>query len=112
MGRTLGVAQWRNVKLLAAILAVALCCTGEAISDNKWTFGTEFDLLPFLNHGYYVSAVVGKGRLRGQQAGDLGSGCRRLLQGRFLSLVGRLWLRALEWRCDREGLRCPGELPD
>jgi hypothetical protein len=52
--------------LLAAILALALCCTGKAIGDDKWTFGTEFDLLPFLNHGYYVSAIVGKGRLRGR----------------------------------------------
>jgi hypothetical protein len=34
--------------------------------DGKWTSGTAFDIVPFLNDGWYVSAIAGKNRLRGR----------------------------------------------
>lgn len=54
------------VTLLVGCFTVFASSSGVAASDGKWTFGTEFDLVPFLNHGYYISAIAGKGRLRGR----------------------------------------------
>jgi hypothetical protein len=56
-------------RIRALILGSLLCfaCGGAtAAGQREWTFGTEFDLVPFLNDGYYVSAIAGKGRLRGR----------------------------------------------
>jgi hypothetical protein len=54
------------LKVLVACLILVSSSTAMAASDAKWTFGTEFDLVPFLLDGYYVSAIAGKGRLRGR----------------------------------------------
>jgi len=49
--------------VLAAVLTGVQPALGKAAA-NQWVFGTEFDLIPFLNDGYYLSAVGGKGKLR------------------------------------------------
>lgn len=58
-------------RVFAAPLALALSMLSfapavAATSNDGWKVGTEFDLLPYLNDGYYVSLVVGKGRVRGR----------------------------------------------
>lgn len=32
--------------------------------ESRWSFGVEADLLPYLNDGYSISAVAGRGRVR------------------------------------------------
>ena len=51
---------------LLAWLIIFAPVTTIAAEGAKWTFGTEIDLLPYLNGGYYISAIAGKGRLRGR----------------------------------------------
>lgn len=36
----------------------------EAAPEQRWTFGTELDLFPYLSGGYYFSAVAGRGKWR------------------------------------------------
>jgi hypothetical protein len=54
------------VTLLAGCVIVFASSSALAADDGKWTFGTEFDVVPFLNDGYYISVIAGKGRLRGR----------------------------------------------
>ncbi len=56
----------RFMTLLAGCLIACSFSTGAAAGEGEWKFGTEFDLVPYLNDGYYLSVIVGKGRLRGR----------------------------------------------
>jgi hypothetical protein len=50
------------------ILLVCLFLTSPVAADNqtpkKWMVGTEFDLVPYVFDGYYISAVAGYGKWR------------------------------------------------
>jgi len=53
--------------VLVALLACAVVAAAQAaepVAAKKWMAGTELDLVPFANGGYYTSAVLGYGRLR------------------------------------------------
>lgn len=50
----------------AACILVLIAATGAHATDEPWVFGTEIDIVPFLYDGYYLSAIAGKGRLRGR----------------------------------------------
>lgn len=49
--------------LLLTLLLVAPLARAE---EPNWKFGAEVDLLPYLSDGYSISAIAGKGRLRGR----------------------------------------------
>lgn len=62
------MSQWWLRRRRMWVACVVLLCTaiGAHAADAPWVFGTELDVLPYLNDGYYLSAIVGKGRLRGR----------------------------------------------
>ena len=47
--------------LLACTFLVSAPCRA---ADKNWMIGSEIDLLPFLNDGYYASVIGGVGKLR------------------------------------------------
>jgi hypothetical protein len=64
--RTLARRWLRRCLTWAGCLVALVAASGASAADPKWVFGTELDVVPFLNDGYYLSAIVGKGRLRGR----------------------------------------------
>ncbi len=59
------------MKKLIVLAALCVCAALPAAAQNagvkadkKWMAGTELDLVPFANSGYYTSAVAGYGRWR------------------------------------------------
>lgn len=44
---------------LATVALLALTFCAHAEEPRKWTVGTELDLMPFLNDGYYASVIAG-----------------------------------------------------
>ena len=64
-----GVVAGRRLRrywMSAACFVVLIAATGAYATDERWVLGTELDIVPFLNDGYYLSAITGKGRLRGR----------------------------------------------
>jgi hypothetical protein len=52
--------------LLMGCLIPISASAEQAGTVRSWTLGTEVDLVPFLCDGYYISAIAGKGRVRGR----------------------------------------------
>ena len=52
--------------LFLSLYAAMPADAAPSTTGGVWKFGTEFDLAPYLNGGYYLSFAVGKGRMRGR----------------------------------------------
>ena len=56
----------KRFTLFAALAVVTACAWARADDDRKWTVGTELDLVPYLNDGYYASIIAGYDHWRGR----------------------------------------------
>lgn len=57
----------RSKALAVTVLVCALVASASGhAADKNWMVGTEFDLLPYLSDGYYLSLIGGVGTLRGR----------------------------------------------